>query len=252
MSKERPGTCPRLYKPATDCLHSERNCLLRHPFCSEHTNTWATASLPPSHGTPSQARHSHRHSAHGYASLLSRPIYHPLQHQRGSDRGTAMGDPSFRRVSSLDDEVNSLRRYPPSRREESPDVRSTDSGRVRSPQRRDMVQRGRVQGPSSGSSKNEVQHWRSKSDKPRETGGLKLQRRQTDTCLSYYQQGSTGSQAGQTTAGLARSDIGDSQTSWEGGEGQHDRDSVSFRKTRQVHECARYTVHVRIWIHVDT
>ena len=146
----------------------------------------------------------------------------------------------MRRVSSPDVEVNSLRRYPPSRREESPDVTSTDSGRVQSPPR-SMVQRGRVQGSSSGTSKNEVQHWRSKSDKPRETGGLKLQRRQTDTCLSYYQQGYTGSQAGQTTAGLARSDIGDSQTSWEGGESQHDRDSVLFRKPRQVHECARYT-----------
>ena len=203
-------------------------------------NTWATSSLPSSHGTPSQQRHNHRHSAHGYASLLSRPIYHPLQHQRGSDGGSAkVGEPGSRRVSSPDIKVNSLRRYPASRREEDLDARDADSAGVQSLQRRNVVQqRGRVRGSSSGRGESNVQHWRSQSDKPREAGGLKLQRCQTDTCLSYHQQGSTGSQAGQTSGALsgpASNTISGSQTSWERGGSQHDTDPV-FRQPRQVYK----------------
>lgn len=170
-------------------------------------SNWATKSLPSSHGASPYPRNNHRHSISGYAGLLPQPMYHPLQHQRGSNSVRTPGATPIRRVSSPDIKVNSLQRYSASQREEGKNVRN---------ERRKMVRRGTFQGQSSGGSEVPDQHGRPQSIKTR---GLKLQRRQTDVGQNYYMR--SGSQVSQTAGvqtGSASSKMNiSSQGSWEGG-----------------------------------
>ena len=76
-----------------------------------------------------------------------------------------------------------------------------DSDRISGTQRRRIPRRGSFQGRSNRENEGAVQHVRSQSVQPREAGGLKLQRYQTDIGLSHYL--SSGSQTTETTSGMS-------------------------------------------------
>ena len=225
-------------------------------------NDWAFSSSQPSYNSSSDATHhsSLRHSISGHASTLPRPMYHPLQHQRGSTitRSRLPGTPPMRRVSSPDLKVQpTLRLRSASRQQQQQQQQqqregepaSAAGGSVRSLEQtgtqpmRKIVRRGSFQGLSGrrgggGTGERQVQHSRSQSMQMGATGGFKSQRRSADVYQSYY---SAGSQTGQTTGtqtGSASSQISPTShasfvASWEGSSQQSDQD-LMLRKPRWV------------------
>ena len=231
----------------------------------EHMNDWAFSSSQPSYNSSSDTTHhpSLRHSISGHASTLPRPMYHPLQHQRGSTntRSRLPGTPPMRRVSSPDLKVQpTLRLRSASRQQQQREGEpaSAAGGSVRSLEQtgtqpmRKIVRRGSFQGLSGrrgggGTGERQVQHSRSQSMQMGATGGLKFQRRSADMYQSYY---SAGSQTGQTTGtqtGSASSQISPTShasfvASWEGSSQQSDQDLI-LRKPRWVQiitNCSDY------------
>lgn len=89
--------------------------------------------------------------------------------------------------------VKSLQRHSASHQE--------DSDRISGTQRRRIPRRGSFQGRNNRENEGSVQHVRSQSVQPREAGGLKLQRCQTDIGVSYNL--SSGSQTTETTSGMS-------------------------------------------------
>ena len=76
-------------------------------------NSWSSQATP----TPQPRTIHHRHSTSSYASVLPQPMYHPLQHKRGSaatrtQTAGSTNNRGMRRVSSPDTGVSSLRKYP--------------------------------------------------------------------------------------------------------------------------------------------
>lgn len=209
------------------CLHSqlecELDCLHRVPHLSSAHREQVRV------GPSTRAQPSHRHSVSSYGNLLPQPMYHPLQHKRGSTNRTPAGGP-LRRISSPDVKIKSLRTAYTASQENTTDAKKK------------IVRRGSFQGTlkGSGGSGSEMHPGRAHSVTPRTsplppnsswstqnvTGGSGSPQTETLTGSSRSKLGGrsggsgTGVSAGTAhpaNLGEAHLSYGGSQTSWAGG-----------------------------------